>query len=350
MPASEALVTPRAACARGLAGYVNIRSHKRCRTIGMNVRMRLNDESPKAPLHGSDVCAIVVAYHPDAALAARLSRIAPQVGAIVIVDNGSSDAEVRMLHDIAADPKIHLTLNRQNLGVARALNLGVRCAGSLGYTLALLLDQDTSVEADMVHTLVGIYRSFPDRDRLAVIGSNYQDVNRPSPEPNGPESTDAAWDEAESVITSGSLLPLAAHADIGPFREEFFIDFVDTDYCFRARAKGYQVIKSRKHLMSHAVGALHESRFLWFKRWTYNHSPDRRYYIARNNTVLIREYGQLGRLRWLLKSLHRCFRLCKRVVLYEKTRTRKIAAIAEGWRDGVTGKMGPRHAGKGSGA
>jgi hypothetical protein len=101
--------------------------------------------------------------------------------------------------------------------------------------------------------------------------------------------------------------------------------------------------------MSHAVGALHESRFLWFKRWTYNHSPDRRYYIARNNTVLIREYGRYGRLRWLLKSLHRCFRLCKRVVLYEKTRTRKIAAIAEGWRDGVTGKMGPRQAGKRSG-
>src|ERR1700733_12732251 len=58
---------------------------------GMNVRMRLNDESPNAPLHGSDVCAIVVTYHPDAALAVRLGRIAPQVGAIVMVDNGSTD-------------------------------------------------------------------------------------------------------------------------------------------------------------------------------------------------------------------------------------------------------------------
>jgi rhamnosyltransferase len=339
---------PSSPSARGRAGYVNIRTNKRCRTMGMNVRMRLNDESPKPPLHGSAVCAILVTYHPDAALPARLGRIAPQVGAIVIVDNGSTDAEVSMLHDIAADPRIHLTLNCRNLGVARALNLGVQCADSLGYSLALLLDQDTSVEAGMVRTLLGIYRSFADRDRLAVIGSNYRDVNKPSPEPNGLASNAAAWDEAESVITSGSLLPLAAHADIGPFREEFFIDFVDTDYCFRARAKGYHVIKSRKHLMSHAIGALHESRFLWFRRWTYNHSPDRRYYIARNNTVLIREYGRRGRMRWMLKSLNRCFRLCKRVVLYEKTRTRKIAAIAEGWRDGVRGKMGPRNAGKGN--
>jgi rhamnosyltransferase len=346
MPASKGIVTS----ARARAGYVNIRTHERCLAMGMNVRMPVNDESPEPPLHGSAVCAILVTYHPDAGLAARLSRIAPQVGALVIVDNGSTDAAVSMLHDIAADSQVHLMLNGRNLGVARALNLGVERARSLGYSLALLLDQDTSVEADMVRTLLGIYGSFAGRDRLAVIGSNYRDINRPSPEPNSLDHGDAAWDEAESVITSGTLLPLAAHADIGPFREEFFIDFVDTDYCFRAAAKGYRVIKSKKHLMSHAIGALHESRFLWFRRWTYNHSPDRRYYIARNNTVLIREYARHGRMRWMLKSLNRCFRLSKRVVLYEKARTRKIAAIAEGWRDGVTGKMGPRHAGKGTGA
>jgi rhamnosyltransferase len=318
--------------------------------LGMDVRMRLNAESPEPRLHANAVCAVLVTYHPDPALPARLRRVAPQVGAIVIVDNGSADTELRMLRELAADPRIHLILNRENLGVARALNLGVQRAASLGYSLALLLDQDTGAEADMVQTLLDIYASFTPRHRLAVIGSNYKDANRPSQNSNDEAGMGTLWDEAESVITSGSLLPLAAHADIGPFREEFFIDFVDTDYCFRARAKGYYVIKSRKSLMSHAIGALRESRFLWFRRWTYNHSPDRRYYFARNNTVLIREYAKHGRVRWMLKSLNRCFRLCKRVVLYEKTRTRKIAAIAAGWRDGVMGKMGPRHAAKRTGA
>lgn len=323
-----------------LGATVNIRrTSTTLLTMGMDVRMRL---------HGSAVCAILVTYHPDSALPARLGRVAPQVGAIVIVDNGSADAELRMLQEVAADPRVHLQLNLQNLGVARALNIGVQRAVSLGYSLALMLDQDTCVEADMVQTLLGIYGSFAGSERLALIGSNYRDVNKPAPDSYDPAPADASWIEAESVITSGTLLPLAAHADIGPFREEFFIDFVDTDYCFRAKAKGYSVIKSRQPLMSHAIGALRESRFLWFRRWTYNHSPDRRYYIARNNTVLLREYGKYGRMRWVLKSLNRCFRLCKRVVLYEKSRTRKIAAIAEGWRDGVRGKMGPRsprHAG-----
>ena len=354
MPAFEVIVTlPRTARAfRVGAGPVSISAppQPRPRQFGMDLRMRLNDVPPEPRLHGSAVCAVLVTYHPDPALPARLSRISPQVGAIVIVDNGSADTELRMLRELAADPRIHLILNLENLGVALALNLGVQHAALLGYSLALLLDQDTRAEDDMVETLLGIYASFTPRDRLAVIGSNYQDANRPSPNSNDEARVDRPWDEAESVITSGSLLPLAAYADIGPFREEFFIDFVDTDYCFRARAKGYYVIKSRKNLMSHTIGALRESRFLWFRRWTYNHSPDRRYYFARNHTVLIREYAKHGRVRWMLKSLNRCFRLCKRVVLYEKMRTRKIAAIAQGWRDGVRGKMGPRHADKRSGA
>ena len=171
----------------------------------MNVRMRLNDESPEPPLHGSAVCAILVTYHPDAELAARLRRIDPQVGAIVIVDNGSTDAEVRMLHDIATDPKIHLMLNRQNLGVARALNLGVGCAESLGYSLALLLDQDTSVEAGMVQTLLGIYRSFPDRDRLAV-GEN-QDLFMPNGPGARPGDPDSALGVPATGITALTTMP-----------------------------------------------------------------------------------------------------------------------------------------------
>jgi len=136
-----------------------------------------NLESPEPRLYGSAVCAVLVSYHPDPELPARLSRMAPQVGAIVIVDNGSADAELRMLRELAADPRIHLIPNLENLGVARALNLGVQRAVVLGYSLALLLDQDTRAEDDMVETLLGIYASFTPRDRLAVIGSNWLDGN-----------------------------------------------------------------------------------------------------------------------------------------------------------------------------
>ena len=150
------------------------------------------------------------------------------------------------------------------------------------------------------------------------------------------------WEEVESVITSGSLIPLAAHAAIGPFREEFFIDHVDREYCFRARAKGFRVIKTRKPLMLHAIGAVTHHNVLWMNKWTSNHSPDRRYYIARNDTVMLREYGNYMLGLWALKSLSRCLRLCKRILLYEHMKTSKITAVVQGWWDGVCGHMGPR--------
>ena len=205
----------------------------------------------------------------------------------------------------------------------------------------LLLDQDSRVDEGMVQTLFAVHAAFPHRDQLAVIGSGFLDVNRRA-HAAGNESHAESWEEVESVITSGSLLPLSNHALIGPFREEFFIDYVDSEYCFRARAKGFRVIKTRKPLMSHAIGAATEHSVLWMNKWTSNHSADRRYYIARNDTVMLREYGNYVLGLWALKSLSRCLRSCKRIALYEKMKASKIMAVVEGWWDGVRGHMGPR--------
>ena len=308
------------------------------------------------PLHGTDVCAVVVTYHPDSAFPLRLGSVCPQVGAIVIVDNGSAEAERNMLREAASDSKFDLIFNLQNLGLARALNIGIQRAAALGYSWVLLLDQDSRVEPDMVRILLGIRTAFPDRERLAVVGSNYLDVTKRT---NAAKQTPGAidhhspgdpWEEVEFVITSGSLLPLAAYFAIGPFREEFFIDYVDEDYCRRAKAMDYRVIRSRRHLMSHAIGSPTRHKLFWMEKWTTNHSPDRRYYIARNNTVILREYGKFRAGMWALKSLSRCLRQCRRIALHEPMKTRKIAAVMHGWWDGIRGNMGPRNPGEGASA
>jgi len=261
---------------------------------------------------------------------------------VVIVDNGSTDAELRMLRDLVTDARVELIVNAENLGIARALNIGMQRAAALGYAQVLLMDQDSQVAPDMVASLLGIYAAFPDRERLAVIGANFFDVSGRFPEVADRGLDDGQWDEVETVITSGSLLPLSAYSVVGPFRDEFFIDYVDTDYCLRARAKGYRVIKSKKQLMSHAIGSptLHE--WWWLKRWTNNHSADRQYYIARNDTVMLRESGKYRGGRWVLKSFSRRLKRCKRIALYEQMKSSKIVAVVQGWWDGVRGNMGPR--------
>jgi len=118
-----------------------------------------------------------VTHHPDDAFSARLNRISRQVGRVIVVDNGSTDSELRMLGDLVADPSVELLINGENLGVAQALNVGIQRAVTHGYSYALLLDQDTQVDDDMVATLLATYGSFRDKERLAVIGSHYLGAN-----------------------------------------------------------------------------------------------------------------------------------------------------------------------------
>jgi rhamnosyltransferase len=299
------------------------------------------DSVPGALTSGSEVCAVLVTFHPDEGLPARIERVLLEAAALVVVDNGSDEPELGTLRRLSADPRIALVLNFANLGVARALNLGIAKAGSMGYDWVLLLDQDTVVDPGMLNAMIGIRAAYPAADRLAVIGAGFRDVNKDGEETRT-AGTAAAWEEVESVITSGSLIALATHAAVGPFREEFFIDLVDTDYCFRARALGYCIIETRQALMSHAIGAATLHRTFGVDKWTSNHSPDRRYYIARNDTVMLRDYGQYPAGLWAAKSFGRRIRTCKRVLLYEQMKTAKIRSILEGWWDGVRGHLGPR--------
>ncbi len=314
----------------------------------------MQDNVRGAPAGAKGICAVLVSFHPDADLPARVNRILGEVGALVIVDNGSGEATRRMLAELSRDPRISLESNRENLGVAVALNIGIRRARMLGYEWVLLFDQDSVIDAGMVEELIAAQASFPDPARLAVLGAGFRDVHKPEASPPDPApgptaraaTPESACQEVESVITSGSLINLATIDRIGGFRDEFFIDYVDSEFCFRARASGYRVAKTRKTLMSHAIGASTTHEILGVSRWTSNHSADRRYYMARNDTVMLKEYGKFPWGSWALKSLGRRVRTCKRIVLYEDGKLSKLAAVAHGWWDGVRGHLGPRRTGR----
>lgn len=300
-----------------------------------------HDRVPEHPASGKSICAVLVSYHPDPDLPSRVNRILTQVGALVIVDNGSGESALRMLDDLSAHSRVSIELNRENLGVARALNAGIGRARALGYEWVLLLDQDSVPDAGMVDALIGAHASVTEPARLAVLGAGFRDVHKP--DAVAPGSRESPWEEVESVITSGSLMHVATLDRIGAFREEFFIDYVDSEYCFRARAKGFRVLRTRQALMSHAIGASTRHEILGLEKWTSNHSPDRRYYMARNDTVMLKEYGRLRWGSWALKSLGRRVRTCKRIALYEDRKVSKLSAVAQGWWDGVRGRLGPRH-------
>ncbi len=314
---------------------------RRCRRLPKRVTTSKMPDNSTSPAR---VCAVLVTYHPDDGFADRVHRVVPQVDAAVIVDNGSDAAGQAALQALSAHPAITVLWNGANLGIAQALNTGIRFAMERGYAWALLLDQDTVVDGALVATLLEAHAECPDPERTAAVGARFRDTHDRPAAGRLLAAHGKSWQEVEAVITSGTLLPLSVVAAIGPFREEFFIDYVDIEYCLRARARGYRIIETRRPVMDHTVGAPSRHALLGRERWTTHHAAERRYYIARNNTVLLREYGTGKGGSWRWKSIVRSVRLCKRIALFERNRWPKIRAVAEGWWDGMRGRLGPRRA------
>lgn len=283
------------------------------------------------------ICGVVVTFHPDSDLPGRVERIARQVSQIVIVDNASGEPTIGQLRELGRSLPVQLIENSENRGIAAALNQGARWAAGRGYDWMLTMDQDSVVAENMVQTLSDVYQQFPAKERIAAIGSNYVDQNT-SGKFLREEGLDCTWREVKTLITSGSLISLAAYFLNGPFREDFFIDCVDLEYCLRARSRKLKLVIARETLMRHAVGAATVHRLPWKTTGTSNHSPVRRYYLGRNLMVLAREY-LFTEPGWVLWAMCALFKIAGLMVFFEKDRIRKLRYVAVGVFDGLFGNF-----------
>ena len=81
------------------------------------------------------VVAIIISYNPDNNLLDSVNLLENQVEKIIIVDNGSKKEkvkEINLIRDINKE-KIEVIFNEENLGIATALNIGVKEGLRQGY-------------------------------------------------------------------------------------------------------------------------------------------------------------------------------------------------------------------------
>lgn len=286
------------------------------------------------------VCAVTVTHHPEASWPDRLRAAAAEAAGVVVVDNGSSDSEFEGVAAAAASVGARVLRNERNRGTAAAFNRGVRCAFDDGFAFALLLDQDTHPLPGLASELVRVYLLALSEAPTAVVGSNFVDA------PRGrlritPGSDAGGWTRRRTVIASGSLVERVAWERVGPFREEFFVDSVDHEFCLRARASGLAVVLALRPLIRHTIGRASLRRFAGIRLVSSNHPPGRRYWMARNRLVLAREY-LLREPVWTVASLLSLVREAAVLVLVEERAGEKIRAMLRGTRDGLLGRVGPR--------
>ncbi len=305
---------------------------------------------------GSTVLAVVVTYLPDtSALQLLLRSLLTQVDQILIVDN--TPATDDRVHGVIANfvellSTLRLVRLGKNLGIGAALNAGIDVAIAEGFEYVLLSDQDSLPAADMVEQLLSVARQLQSAGvRVGCVGPTFVDritgqTSAFSVQESGhffysvfaSERADLCV-EVITGITSGSLIPRNVFAEVGPMREDYFIDYIDTEWCHRARHCGFKLYGTSHAIMAHRIGD--DTFQVWYRRWrpVNSYPPFRLYYRFRNFVLLVRcDYVPW---RWKVRAGWHWLGNAYAYLLFASNRRQNAKFIFRGLYDGIRGRTGP---------
>jgi len=272
-----------------------------------------------------DISAGIVLFNPD------IKRLKENIDAVIIqcthlylVDNGSGNIdEVKGLLNQYNQSKISILWNRENQGIAKALNQLTSAAQKEGFDWILTLDQDSVVPSN----IVGEFEKYINNSSVGILCPIICDRNKDEEIKINEDCT-----EIDECITSGSLLNIKAWSEIGGFDERMFIDGVDFDICYRLRQRGYKIYCIHSVVLLHELGHIEYHRFLFWKVLVKNHSAFRKYYIARNIIYVAKKRKSV---LLAIKGILQEVKLLGIVLLYETDKKSNTISIIKGIRDGA---------------
>ena len=264
-----------------------------------------------------NVAGIVVLYNPDEYVIDNIISYIYQIDKLFIIDNSDKSIEFVSVF-VKSNPSTKYIFNGNNLGVAAALNTGAKLAIDEGYEFLLTMDQDSFASEGMVEKMIEQTRN---EKNVGLIVPRYIDKIECS------TSTDLRYLLCEK--TSGNILNLESFKQVGLFREDYFIDYVDVEYGYRLNLNKWKLIKVNSAVLYHNEGQIVAKK--WFFKFVhpYNYPPLRYYYRTRNLLLLKKEYRRAypdaisHELKIYLINLIK-------MILYEPDKIKKIKMIATG--------------------
>lgn len=283
------------------------------------------------------IFSVIVSYNPNLRnLIELISQLNKQNVNAVVVDNNSNF----VFEENEVGCKV-INL-KENLGIAVAQNKGLEYVKNNNGDYVVFFDQDSSIPNDYILNLMSDYQFLINQGiKVGTIGPRfiderfgfyYKTVNMS--QYGFREKIDVSKitqpEPSTLLISSGSLVSVDVLKDIGFMRENYFIDYVDTEWCIRAASLGYKNYVSAQAVMQHTIG----DNVLQFKYFNVPvHSPFRRYYRVRNAYYMYREphVPKLLALREILFNfIHQLI-----LILFLSKKSEYIKSYAKGVKDGL---------------
>ena len=248
------------------------------------------------------VVAVAVLYRPDLGVLKKMvDSLHHQVVHLVVIDNtpgdvGNNNSTQAIL--LVNYPNVRYIALGENVGIAKAQNIGIELAKELAADYVLLMDQDSELPPEFVESLLITFKKVDGKLKggrpAAAVGPAFVDVKTG-------EYADAIRHEGLSVkkinikglvepvgvdfiIASGSLISMTAMAEIGLMRGDFFIDWVDIEWGLRANSLNYAIYIDPRTVMRHSIG---DDTVSFAGRGVNLHSDFRNYFIVRNSVYMI---------------------------------------------------------------
>lgn len=302
----------------------------------------------------SSIASVTLAYNSEQRLPKQLNALLRQsreLNEIIVVNNGSSDGTIRVLSENY--PQVSVLDLPANVGAGGGYAAGLAYAAmEKKHDWVWLLDDDSVPSDDGLEALLrGLELAEGSRESIGIL----------APVPVHPETQlsypgwlwRSGWVRpsaealrqpvcfVDGVISSGSLVRREAVEKAGLPRSDFFIDFVDFEYCFRFRRHGYKVAMVRDSRLVHAIGVPRTVlKILGYSKAWGSNAPWREYYSSRNETITIWNYFPDWRSKFSV--FRRLLRHAAAIVAFGEHKSACLRMMLLGFLDGRAGRLGIR--------
>ena len=250
---------------------------------------------------------IVILYYPNTDIVIEHIRsYSSNLEKLFIYDNTENPDQSFIDLISKVEGNISYISSGTNEGIAKKLNEASHKARQEGYEFLLTMDQDSSFKPGDFEKYISLIQSSANSN-IAQFGVNHQ--------PNFTTQKELP-EEALALITSGSILSLSLTEKVGVFNEDFFIDFVDTEFSYRVIQNGYINLMFSNIVLNHSLGTLIEGRSLVSLKKSKRiiHSPIRVFYIIRNGLYLLFKFKGLSAS--MKQEVYRSIKIIKNDLIY----------------------------------
>lgn len=298
------------------------------------------------------IASVTVGYNGVKVLPRHLDGLdeqSRQLDEIIVVNNASTDMTSELLK--ARYPKVTVLNQPENGGVGGGFAAGLAYAAiQKRYDWVWLFDQDSVPKPDALEVLLSALSRLENAAGTAILapvgihqGNDLRYSGHIWRHGLRPLTGKAAEQEicfVDAVISSGTLIRRDAVEKIGLPRADFFMDFVDYEYCLRLRRQGYTIAVVPASHLNHTIGdLLRVTAFGLQKVWT-SHPPWREYYMTRNEIFTVWKY--YPELEARSATMLRLLRHSIGLLLFGKHKLACLKMIFRGVLDGRSGRLGIR--------